>query len=520
MSIPDHLGVGNLIFKSVAFLAAFPFVSTLAPAPLTLSNLIKVIAFYNGKYRGLLSAQYNFSKLLFMSFATYENAGYLNEQKKEGGNEKGEDIIADDEGDEDLIMYTMEDVESWDEFRVVQGLERMDMAQYSIGARDMCHIVTFLLAFANYKSHESMDLYVQSHVATKKSIDRYFERAVDMLRTMNPNITMKTLDEHKIMYPQFKSALDVAYPYLFQSLGLVFDQFLYAKKDKKDSSALTEHLNSKLLHSPQMAQLCALLGHDQVYGKLMKLYMGSESGYSMRSFESKVFKWAAPTLVIVSGTVVSPDDHSAMRKAFDQLIPPTRMLSGKKLTETGLFKPGTRVVFGAVVDSPWKVSNKESFGDSSCLLYQLSPMQDIFPPSRIKKHYAYFCNVSPGGIGFGSLPPKTMGSRTTFRPDNVSLTLEESFEYGTFRHLGGGGSFYQSLVHPQAEYEVRFAITGLEVWGYGGKDDLDEQKKKWEWEEREAQYRQNVNIGNYEDNRALLEMAGLVGNHGSSGGSV
>lgn len=493
--------------------------NTLAPAPLTLANLIKVIAFYNGKYRGLLSAQYNFSRLLFMSFATYENPSYLNTQKeKADDDDNGEK--KEEEEEEDLVMYTVEDVERWDEFRVVRGLEGEDMGQYSIAARDMCRIVAFLLVFSNYKPHESMDLYVQSHVGTHKAAKRYFERAMDIVRTMNPSITLKTLDEHKIMYPQFKHALDVAVPYLFGSLGRVFDQFLYERKDKKDSSPLTEDVNSKLLHGPQMAQLCALLGHDQVYGKLMKLYMGSEAGYSMRSFESKVFKWAAPTLIVVSGTVVSPEDQSAMRKAFDQLVPPTRMLKGKKLTEGGLFRPGTRVVFGAVVDSPWKVSNKESFGDSSCLLFQLSPMQDVYPPSRIKKHYAYFCNVNPGGIGFGSLPPKTVGSKTTFRPENVSLTLEESFEYGTFRHLGGGGSFHQSMVHPQAEYEARFAITGLEVWGYGGKDDLDEQKKKWEWEEREAQYRQNVNIGNYEDNRALLEMAGLVGNHASSGGSV
>ncbi|KAA8915881.1 hypothetical protein TRICI_001974 [Trichomonascus ciferrii] len=453
-----------------------------------------------------------------MSIATYESAGYLNKQKKEKENVVVND---EDEEDEDLVMYSLEDVEAWDEFRVVRGLEGVDMGHYSVGARDMCRLVAFLLAFSNYLPHESVDLYIQSHVGTPRDFERYFARAIDVLRTMNPNITMETLDEHKISYGQFKPALDVTFPYLFGSLGRVFDQFLYATKDKKDSSALTEHVNSKLLHGPQMAQLCALLGHDQVYGKLMRLYMGSEMGYSMRSFESKVFKWAAPTLVIVSGTVVSPEsDHSAMRKAFDQLIPPTRMLKGKKLTEGGLFRPGTRVVFGAVVDNPWKVSNKEAFGDGGCLLFQLSPMQDVYPPSRIKKNYAYFCNVSPGGVGFGSPPPKTVGSRTTYRCDNVSLTLEESFEYGTFRHLGGGGSFHQSMVHPQAEYEARFAITGLEVWGYGGKDDLDEQKKKWEWEEREAQYRQNVNIGNYEDNRALLEMAGLVGNHASSGGSV
>lgn len=67
---------------------------------------------------------------------------------------------------------------------------------------------------------------------------------------------------------------------------------------------------------------------------------------------------------------------------------------------------------------------------------------------------------------------------------------------------------------------MRFTIQELEVWGCGGKDEAEEQRKAWAWEEREAKLRRELNLGkDIEADRALLEMAGLVGQN-RSGGSV
>ena len=61
----------------------------------------------------------------------------------------------------------------------------------------------------------------------------------------------------------------------------------------------------------------------------------------------------------------------------------------------------------------------------------------------------------------------------------------------------------------------------MEVWGCGGDEEAQKQRAAWAWEEREAAARRNVNLGkDIEADRALLEMAGLVGNHGASGGSM
>lgn len=61
----------------------------------------------------------------------------------------------------------------------------------------------------------------------------------------------------------------------------------------------------------------------------------------------------------------------------------------------------------------------------------------------------------------------------------------------------------------------------MEVWGCGGDKEQEEQRQRWEWEEREAEARRKVNLGtgDIEADRALLEMAGLIGGN-RSGGSM
>jgi hypothetical protein len=59
------------------------------------------------------------------------------------------------------------------------------------------------------------------------------------------------------------------------------------------------------------------------------------------------------------------------------------------------------------------------------------------------------------------------------------------------------------------------------VWGCGGDAETQQQRERWAWEEREAEARRRVNLGtgDIEADRALLEMAGLIGAN-RSGGSM
>ncbi len=52
-------------------------------------------------------------------------------------------------------------------------------------------------------------------------------------------------------------------------------------------------------------------------------------------------------------------------------------------------------------------------------------------------------------------------------------------------------------------------------------EEAERQRAAWAFEEREAEARRNVKMGkDIEADRALLEMAGLVGGHGNTGGSM
>lgn len=365
------------------------------------------------------------------------------------------------------------------------------------------------------------------------------------------------------------------------------------KKKKISSDIFKREGQTKLINPWTMAQLCVMLGPD-LYKKLKKLYVGSDAGFSLRSFETRVFKWRAPTLLLAAGREIDVPGSNARERQFNEAIPPLSSSFRRRVdsgngngngnsngNNTGSPKKTMRhrksYVFGVYITEPWKAHSKNTFGNSESFIIQLEPVQDMFlavpaPPSgpysssvsnTRHSQFAYFTRSQPGGVGFGSSPPaglgaagsigsksgnigggsssstssgggfsgfsgggggsgglggKTSGSSARYSLGNVSLTLDESLEFGVFRHVGLGGSYRPTEgIRRSNEWEDRFEISEVEVWGSGKDEDLEEQRRRWEWEEREANYRQRVNVHNMGEERAFMEMAGLIGNHGGGG---
>ena len=73
-----------------------------------------------------------------------------------------------------------------------------------------------------------------------------------------------------------------------------------------------------------------------------------------------------------------------------------------------------------------------------------------------------------------------------------------------------------------ADWQDRFDIDAIEVWGVGDASVAEEQRKAWLWEAREAESRKAANLGqgNIDADRELLKMAGLIKDEGRSGGSM
>lgn len=310
------------------------------------------------------------------------------------------------------------------------------------------------------------------------------------------------------------------------------------------------------------------------------LFIGSKNGFSLKSFEHRVFNWNAPSLLLISGKkVVDPLTYGLKKNSkfmkFNQHYPNLIHSSVAPLTLTHRLNTdpsnsaastskklqaekllGETVVYGVYVNQPWRKTNKHYFGDGKTMIFQLSSKQNIFKAKRqftnttttnettisattgsMNTNYAYF-NTEGGGIGFGSSQPIIKNnSLLKYQPGNVSLTIDANLEFAVFRHTGIGAVFEEGTafqinrsdassgneakaIEASPIYDEKFLINEIEVWGIGSDEVFQQQIAHWQWEEKEAEKRNRVNLKSLGEERAFLEMAGLVGQNNASGGSI
>ncbi|KAG0664950.1 Restriction of telomere capping protein 5 [Maudiozyma exigua] len=348
-----------------------------------------------------------------------------------------------------------------------------------------------------------------------------------IIRSMNTEaftLTTAPGSMRPITFQEFSTVFKVIIPNILIGLENLVEHLLYQEKDLVDTERpIDKTAESKLLSKSLYSQINASLPKEIAITKLQKLYIGRESGFSMRSLQSKVFKWVAPTIVLISGMRITDDTEygsskNPRYKKFLECYPKLRD-DDQHLDEC--FERKRKVIFAVFIKEPWKVTNKSYFGGSNTTIIQLSPRQDIYR-SNIS-NIVYF-NTIGGGIGIGSTQPIIKSTLEKHQPGNVALTIDNSLEFAAFRNVGYGGKLNPSSLQIEKEttdrtFELRFIIQDIEVWGCGGEKELEEQIRQLQWEEKEAKRRQHVNLKSLGEDRALLEMAGLVGQH-QSGGSM
>ncbi|CAK7242347.1 MAG: Restriction of telomere capping protein 5 [Sporothrix thermara] len=321
-----------------------------------------------------------------------------------------------------------------------------------------------------------------------------------------------------------------------------------------------------------LSQLSFFIPGSSLFHRLRPLYSGDSDGFSMGSFETKVFNWRAPTILLVKGSRIS-DRPRGQEAAFDSALPPRRFPHGNgKRPERPAAVPAAAgakgnikstdnnnnnddddetLIFGAYISQPWRLTHRECFGDSDTVLFQLSPVHDVFGASAINQDYVAFvkpsaANQHAGGIGFGCPSPSGTAAKANLKQQShaasafegilplgpLSLMIDANFEFGVMTHdrgrptssaaagAGAGGAFHASAAR-MFSFQDRFSIEALEVWGCGGDAEAQAQAERWAWEAREAEARRRINLGtgDIEADRALLEMAGLIGAN-RSGGSM
>ena len=566
LEIPDVLGASPVVFQMLTCLGSFPFLED-GPAVLCLEQLVIVITLMTERYKRVLArGSTDRTKLIFKSLAVYDRK--LSERATDaggdssapGGNnpvgassdegtrtgvqshapgfavdEAGEDEPDDaavDDEDDALVLAAFESID-------YVGAFRHGNAQTIHGAMipgdNFRKLIMLLLLIAPLQAQERLS----------QHSDRTINEELDGLRSVADCVLATFLDVEKspgIKYGRFRTVIPACCPYLFDGFNALFEHFLFSKnldlsKHKDKASSLPRpptvqvqpllQQTGSILTLNVLSQLSFFLPGTDLFRRLRLLYSGNDDGFSIGAFEAKVFNWRAPTLLLVRGTRVPRTPSRGRAAAFAAALPPHRFPPGSAATgDQGL-------VFGAYVSAPWRLTHRECFGDSACRLFQLAPVHDVFPASTLNRDYVAFTRPSPAaggraGLTLGCPPPHAAASKS-LRHDGgvaalgaVSLLLDASFEFGVFTHdyTRRGGAFANSASR-RFDFQDRFEVESLEVWGCGGDEEARIQAERWAWEAREAEARRKINLGTGDiaADRALLEMAGLIGQN-RSGGSM
>ena len=542
------------------WLGAFPFPS-LAPSILTIEALLKVIVIMTERYGKVLKrGKADRNKLLFRSLAVYDRrmSSVSEKPKIEVGslssdqNNKDENHLIrqhatgfpvdlpvnddeEDEDDDELALAALDSLDAIEVFKQDQRDTKINHAQIPVD--NFRSLLMLLIIIAPLDAQENLS----------KHAERMTDDRIEGLRCVADSILWSfTPEEHAgISYRSFNTIVPASLPFMFDGLNPLFEHFLFSKnldltKHRRKSSAssppsaptsptkstsnMTDDASLEplmreegaILNLSVLSQLSFFLKGSTIFRRLRSLYMGTDAGFSMGSIEQKVFNWRAPTILLVSGTRLPAEPDGATERQFADSLPPKRFPnSARGNSQTD------RVVYGVYLDVPWKNTHKDATGGSDAVIFQLEPIHEVFRASALSKHYMTF---TKDGVAFGNPPPRRR-SISGFSPGielgAVSLMLDPSLEYGVFNHdVAGGGSFYPSSTRKR-DWQDRFEIESLEIWGCGGDEEAERQRKAWEFEEREAVARRGIRRGkDVESDRALLEMAGLVGNHNASGGSM
>lgn len=561
-----------MLFHAISYIGAFPFLQD-APAVLGLDQLVVVVTIMTDRFRRVLAkGSADRMKLLFKSLAVYDRRlseavapeRPLSSSKKGSAasvavespvaatargfaiDEAGEDDAENDENDDmiaaeddDLVMAAFESLDLVDVFRhgntpTIHGA--------MIPVENLQKLLMLLLLAAPLDPQEHLSQYA----------DRVAGKNLEHLRAVAGCVLSSFLDTEQspgVKFGTFKRVIPVCFPHMFDGLNGLFTRFLFSKstdfsRQKKTDShdpqspakaeqpqmaapLLLDQDKASILDANVMSQLSFFIPGSTLFRRMRLLYSGEEDGFSMGSFESKVFNWRAPTVLLVRGRRLGDRPEGTQEHAFADSLPPRRFPDGSGGGED------EELTFGAYVAQPWRHTHRECFGDEQSILFQLAPVHDVFHASVLNKDYAAFVKASPSafhpGVAFGCPPPKTSSkassSSVSLAPvalGSVSLFLDSSFEFGVFTHDHGrrGGAFTTSVVR-RRNLQDRFAIESLEVWGCGGDEEAKIQAERWAWEAREAEARRRINLGtgDRDADRALLEMAGLVGQN-RSGGSM
>lgn len=550
--------MGSVVFQMASYLGAFPLPSQ-APAILTHEAMLKVVTILTERYGAVLKKRGKeiWLRELYRSLAIYDKGIRSSIEDKEKGKEHWDSMGGssglgfaidapdngdgdEDEEDDELVLAALDSMDAIEAFK--HG-EQTNVHHSIIPTDNFLKLVELLLLIAPIDAQQSL---------SSLAPDLSDKRIESLRRTANVVVSSFGVENHPgVTYRTFNTVVSACLPYLFNGLNPLFEHFLFAKnfdlsKRKSDTTTSPTKESQPVIPPPKvvldpepvlrqsgeildltiLSQLSFFIKGSSLFRRLRPLYSGNTHGFSMGSFEKQVFNWRAPTILLVQGRLLPTKPSSTRERALQDMLPPKRYPNSIPDTASN-----QTLIYGAYIPTQWKHTGKSCFGDSSTILFQLSPTHDVFSASTFSSDYIYF-NKSPShpaGLGLGTPIPTqssahSYSTQQVFRPGPISLHLDDALEFGIFTHIAdGGGSFHTSRLpaRRKKDWQDRFEIESLEVWGCGGDEVAEAQRREWAWQEREAEARRRINLGtgDQELDRELLKMAGIISDS-RSGGSM
>ena len=499
LHLPESNGLlKQVILSIIRTMANFPLVNELHPE-LTAGGVLKAIVLLTGRNKKYLSGKH--SNTLYLIFIALSNV-----------NENSSNVT------------TRESLtEAYQLSEVLPTYDNTNFETLTVDINIGFAFITWLLTLRYIAPSNNCKI-----DRTYKTVNwtSFENSAKSIIRSMNSKSFTSSSDSSSqiITFDDFIAIFTSVTPNIMVPIENLIEHLLFRQNDLVDITLpLDEMETSNMLTKSTYTQILASLPKDIVISKLQKLYVGRESGFSMRSLQAKVFKWLAPSIIIVSGMRIVDDNVYTQKKnpRYRNFLEHYQKLREDDQHLEDCFQLKRKVTFAIYIREPWKVTNKSTFGGEHTTIIQLSPRQDVY---RANTTDVIYFNTMGGGIGIGCHQPVVKSKLEKHQPGNVSLTIDNALEFAAFRHVGYGGKINPSTLQTEKDnldqtFELRFSISDMEVWGCGGEKELEEQIKQLKWEEAEAKRRQQVNLKSLGEDRALLEMAGLVGQH-QSGGSM
>lgn len=551
LSLPDSIRAGPVIYQMSTYLGSFPFPS-LAPCILTREAMLKTITIMTGRYRKVLKrGDHDKHKLLFRSMAVFDrrmsslsptvekkmadlttDVNDDNPQTRARGFTIDEPLNDDeDEDDDDLALAALDALDAIEVFQHDQRKERK-ISQAHIPVENLQKLIMLILLYASITPLDSLEAIARLINAEKL---KQLEGSADaMILAFHPESLARG-----IRYASFVKTITTTMPYLFRPLNPLFEHFMFSRNidlSRHAAGGATKTVQNEevrespifhgqgdasnaLLNDVLLAQLSASIEIGTTSSpaastffhsgaKFNELYSTTSHGTSMSSFSRQILSWRSATLLLISGS-----------------------------TDTN--EP---ILLGAYLPERWKETGEPVTGEilKTAAMFQLKPQHAIFRANIYNKTTPLSHFSTKTGISLGCIIPQQSRVQAQYQAPilgPVSLLIDQDMSTATFQHDpdAGSGAF---LTDPRLEEyqhaetgnkqpkKVEFDIDTLEIWGVSfsdkGEDEIVNQKKRLAWEEAEAARRRGLNFGGDKDGaRALLEMAGIVGDGANrSGGSV